>query len=581
MDILQDDLALECVYRWERDRAERIFLTQPFGGGQVRHWTWGQAVGEARRMAAYLRAQNWPPGSRIAILSKNCAWWLMADLAIWMSGHVSVPIYPSLRPQSIRQILEHSEAIACFLGATDERIAANPAMMPGITWISFPTAGEPADLTWESLVESNAPISDSPTRAADDLATIIYTSGTTGTPKGVMHRFGAFAFDARILTGLLHLKSEERILSYLPLAHIVERAGVEANTYRMGWHLFFTEGIETFLTDLQRARPTLFLSVPRLLLKFQQGVFANIPREKLERLMRIPAINIFVRRKILRRLGLGTVHHAACGAAPLPTEILLWYRNIGLDLAEGYGMTETMITHLPRPGFVRPGYVGQALEGVETRVSPEGELLLRSPTNMLGYYKDPKGTRDAFTEDGFFRTGDVVTIDTDGQLKIIGRIKEQFKTSKGKYVAPAPIEGRLMEHPSVEACCLMGAGQPSPFAVIVLSDAERARCADPEARKALEDSLRERMEAVNAELDPFERIDMIVIADGPWTIGNGLMTPTLKIKRGILEDRYLALVDEWRAQSGPIVWESPPGVYVPAASAENSLRHNDIPPSQT
>ena len=188
------------------------------------------------------------------------------------------------------------------------------------------------------------------------------------------------------------------------------------------------------------------------------------------------------------------MQHAACGAAPLPTEILLWYRKLGLGLLEGYGMTETMITHLPRPDAVRPGYVGPALPGVEAKVSDDGELLIRSPMNMAGYYREPEMTRDAFTADGFFRTGDLVVIDTDGQLKIVGRIKEQFKTSKGKYVAPAPIEGKLMEHPGVEACCLMGAGQPSPFAIVVLSEDARARCIDPEARKSLRSRSATRMQ---------------------------------------------------------------------------------------
>ena len=248
-------------------------------------------------------------------------------------------------------------------------------------------------------------------------------------------------------------------------------------------------------------------------------------------------------------------------------------------------MTETMITHLPRSGTVRPGYVGCALEGIETKVSPEGELLVRSPMNMLGYFKDPEKTRAAFTEDGFFRTGDVAVIDTDGQLRIIGRIKEQFKTSKGKYVAPAPIEGRLMEHPAVEACCLMGAGQPSPFAVIILSEAMREQCIDPEARDALEESLQARMQEMNRELDPFERVSMIVIAEGPWTVANSMMTPTLKIRRGVLEDHYLRLVEEWRAQERPVVWESLPKLpasrYVAGVTVENSVRDNEVPPSQT
>jgi long-chain acyl-CoA synthetase len=239
-----------------------------------------------------------------------------------------------------------------------------------------------------------------------------------------------------------------------------------------------------------------------------------------------------------------------------------------------------MITHLPHIASVRPGYVGAALPGVETRVSDQGELLVRSPMNMLGYYKDQQLTQGAFTEDGFFRTGDVVTIDPDGQVKIIGRIKEQFKTSKGKYVAPAPIEGRLMEHPAVEACCLMGSGQPSPFAIIVLSAADRERCIDPEVRKSMEESLRARMEAINAELDPFERLTLIVIADGPWTIGNGLLTPTLKIRRGVLEDRYVQMIDEWRAQNLPVTWESVPSLrtsaYVAAPVAERALPPTDV-----
>src|SRR6476660_4750055 len=162
-----DDLPLQRIYRWERERSGAVFLTQPYGGGQVRDWTWGQSVAEIRRIAAWLKAQDWEPGSRVAILSRNCAWWIMADLAIWMAGHVTVPIYPSLRPQSIRQILEHCEARACFLGSTDEREAGGSSTLPGITWIAFPNATEDGDVSWESLVESNTPISGSPSRKAD------------------------------------------------------------------------------------------------------------------------------------------------------------------------------------------------------------------------------------------------------------------------------------------------------------------------------------------------------------------------------------------------------------------------------
>jgi len=220
-------------------------------------------------------------------------------------------------------------------------------------------------------------------------------------------------------------------------------------------------------------------------------------------------------------------------------------------------MTETAITHLP-PAVdrIRPGYVGSAIDGVDVKLSEAGELMVKSPMNMLGYYGDPKGTRDAFTEDGFFRTGDLVELDSDGQIKIIGRLKEQFKTSKGKYVAPGPIETELLAHPALEACCVMGADLPSPFAVVVLSSDARKRCTAPEAREALEQSLLERMNEVNAQVDPHERMSFIAIVDGPWTIGNELLTPTLKIKRAVLERRYLASVEGWKKCKNPVLWES-------------------------
>jgi len=568
--ITDEDLPLARFARWEHERGGEIFLTQPYGGGKVREWTWAEAGEEARRIGAYLKAQNWEPGSRVAILSRNCAWWIMADLAIWMAGHVSVPIYPSLNWRTIYNILEHSGAKACFLGATDEQETTRSGIPEEVSCIRFPTAPAGEDLTWDSLRAANSPLPGRPLRPADELATIIYTSGTTGTPKGVMHRFSDFTYFAKAGSEWLGLTASERLLSYLPLAHIVERSACEALGLYLGFHIFFTEGLETFLNDLQRAQPTLFPSVPRLLLKFQQGVFQKMPKAKLDRLLRIPLLNRVVKKKILRQLGLGGARYAASGAAPLPVELLLWYRNLGLNLFEGYGMTETLVTHIPRPGQIRPGYVGCAVEGVEEKVSESGELLVKSPMNMMGYYKDPQGTEHAFTEDGFFRTGDLVQRESDGQVKIIGRVKEQFKTSKGKYVAPAPIESRLMAHPSVEACCVMGAGLPCPFAVVVLSAEARQQCADPGTRKSVEGSIAAILEETNAQLDPHERMNLIAVVDGPWSISNGLLTPTLKIKRTLVEHRYLALVDGWERQKAPVVWESDPAgepALAPASSA--------------
>jgi len=542
---MNEELPLERFYRWERERPARIFLTQPYDGGKLREWTWAQTAYEVRRIAGYLRAQGWEPGSRVAILARNSARWMMADLAIWMAGHVTVPIYPSLRAQTIRQILEHSDAKLCFVGATDEPDAVLAGMPPGVPAVRFAT-------DWDALAAGNAAIEGNPTRGGDELATIFYTSGTTGAPKGVMHRFSALTFCADILGERLSLvEGEERILSYLPLAHIFERVGDAIPAVLGGWHVFFTEGPETFIADVQRARPTLFLSVPRLLVKFQQGVFEKVPRQKLDRLLRIPLVGRIAGNKVLRGLGLNRARFAACGSAPLSLDVLTWYRGLGLNLIEGYGLTEALITHLTKPGKVRLGTVGSALEGVEDRRAANGELQIKSPMNMLGYFKDPRATEDAFTSDGFLRTGDLAEIEADGVVRIVGRIKEQFKTSKGKYVAPAPIEMKLAAHTDVESCCLMGSGMASPFAVVVLTAEARER-----PRPAVAEALAQLLDSVNAQLDHHERLAFLVVAEEPWTIGNGLLTPTLKLKRGSLEQRYLARVEAWKRGDERVVWEA-------------------------
>jgi long-chain acyl-CoA synthetase len=554
-EVSSQNLPLECLYRWEKERGDRVYLTQPIGG-ETREWTWAQAAGEVRHMAGWLKAQNWDAGTRVAILSKNCAWWIMSDLAIWMAGYVSVPIYPSLTAQSARAILEHSEAKALFLGATDEKEATKLGIPDGVTCIRFPTAPPGDAPSWDELIADVPPLAGSPVRPPDELATIIYTSGTMGTPKGVMHSFAAFSFFTAAVARLLNLTAEDRLLSYLPLAHIVERCAIEALGLFLGFHIYFCESLDTFLVDIGRARPTLFQSVPRLLLKFQQGVYQKIPKARLDALLRIPLLNRYLKKKILHQLGLGAARYAVSGAAPLAPDLLRWYRSLGLELGEGYGMTEILVTHVPTPGTVRAGYVGKAMEGVEAKLGENAELLVKSPMNMLGYFKDPHGTRESFTPDGYFRTGDIAFIDMDGQLKIIGRLKEQFKTSKGKYVAPAPIEARLAEHPDVEACCLIGAGRPSPIAIVLLSDAARGRSKDPADRQALERSLRRRLEEVNAKLDPHERVAFIAIIDGPWSVSNGMITPTLKIRRATVEGHYEPMIDGWKAQERPVVWES-------------------------
>ena len=549
------DLPLQRVYRWEKERANEIYLTQPMGGGVVRDLTWAQAMDEARRMATYLQAQGWEPGSRVAIMSKNTAWWIMSDLAIWMAGYVSVPIYPNLVAETVRQIMEHSEAKLCFVGKLDDWKSMEPGIPKGLPCISTPLCDAKGFKQWDDIVKTTQPMKESPTYGPDHLATIIYTSGTTGMPKGAMHGFGAFTYAAQSLQTVTQSGTADRMLSYLPLAHVAERAIVEAQSLYIGCHVFFAESLDTFLADLQRARPTIFFSVPRLWVKFQPGVFKKMPAKKLDRLMSIPILGGIVKKKILKQLGLDSVRFAGTGAAPLPPEVMSWYRKLGLELLEGYGMTEQFaVCTTSLPGKSRVGYVGNAADCCEVKLSDTGEVLTRGPAHMQGYFKEPEKTRETMTDDGWLKTGDLGEMDDQKRLKIVGRAKEQFKTSKGKYVSPAPIESKLGAFTRIEACMVSGVAFPQPFALAMLPAGQWDALKEAEARKEFTDELDAHMKTVNEQLDPHERLDFIAVVPEQWTPESGFVTPTLKIKRNVVEKHYGNYFEVWAKARKTVVW---------------------------
>jgi long-chain acyl-CoA synthetase len=552
-----DNLPLARLQHWERVRAHRTYLTQPMGADGVREYTWGHAMGEARRVAAWLKGQGWPQGSTVAILSKNCAHWIMADFAIWLAGYVSVPIYPTLTGESVRQILEHSEARGCIIGKVDGWELMAPSIPGNVVCLATPVSPKTPFPQWDDIVAKTQPLMGEIVRDGDELATIVYTSGTTGMPKGVMHSFNNIGWSAGPVVDRSDLNAEDRMLSYLPLAHVAERWLVEATSIRAGFQIFFADTLDTFMADIRRARPTYFISVPRLWTKFQQGVFSKMPKQKLDRLLRIPILSGIVKKKLLKQLGLDAVRVAGGGAAPMPPSLINWYRSLGLELLEGYGMTENFgCSHGSRIGAARIGYVGNTWDGTEHRISAEGEVQTRGPSTMQGYFKEPQKTRETMTEDGWLRTGDLGEIDEAGRLKIIGRLKEQFKTSKGKYVAPAPIENRLSTHPAVEACCVAGASFPQPFAMLMLNADAMAAAQDGEQRAAITASLKTQLEAVNAVLDDHEQLDYLVVVTEPWTVEAGFITPTMKVKRPVIEATYAPHFEKWSRSRQAVIWES-------------------------
>ena len=544
-------LPLDVFYEREARHPRQRFLVQPIGGGQVETLTWADVGHQARCAAHWLRSREWPPGSHIALISKNCAHWIIADLAIWMAGHVSVPLYPNLTAESVNQVLTHSESVLAFIGKLDDWPGMSPGVPAGLTTVSLPLHPPGTfDFNWDDLQRSS-PIQDDPRPAAEQLATIIYTSGTTGLPKGVMHSFANLGFATTRGTQLFGLNENDRLLSYLPLCHVAERMFVELASIYTGQTVFFAESLDTFLADLKRARPTAMFGVPRIWTKFQMGVYSKIPAKRLDFLLGLPFIGKRIGHKVLAGLGLDALRVALSGAAPVPLTLLRWYQKLGLDVLEVYGMTESCgYSHICLPGQYKEGWIGRPCPDVEVRIDESGEVQVRSQANMLGYFKEPQKTAETLTEDGFLRTGDKGEQDAEGRLRLTGRLKEIFKTSKGKYVAPAPIENRLAVHSRIEQVCVVGDGLSAPLGLCVLSAVGRE-----EARAPLHSSLEKLLEEVNAVLDKHERLRRLVVVKDSWAVENGFLTPTLKIKRNIIEDTYGARFEEWSERSETVLWQ--------------------------
>ncbi len=524
---------LDMLYHWEKNTPNDVYLRQPING-VIKEFTWYDVGQAARKVAARLIAMDLPKGSRICLFSKNCAEWFITDLGIMLAGHVCVPIFATAGGETINYVLQHADIKLMFIGKLDKiesAVAPIPSDMPTV---SFPYPDLPGDTTWAEFTDI-APLMDNPVVDPDALMTIIYTSGSTGQPKGVMHSFATINWAASACLGQLQCTSADRVMSYLPLAHITERVIIELASFYSGMQVTFVESLDTFTHDVQSAQPTLFVSVPRLWTKFQMGVLAKMPQKKLNILLNIPIVKGIVAKKIRTAMGINEARLWASGSAPLAPAVIKWFEKIGVNISEGWGMTENAAYGTSAVPFRsdKVGTIGQAYDGVDVRLSEEGEIQVKAPCLMVGYYLEPEKTAETMTDDGYLRTGDKGEIDSEGFVKITGRLKEIFKTSKGKYVVPAPIEAKIVENTNVEQVCVTGCDLPQPVALMVLS--EEASHLD---RAALRASLEATLIAVNATLESHMRLDNFIIIDEEWTIENGLLTPTLKVKRHVLEERF-------------------------------------------
>lgn len=541
---------VDMLNQWATTQGDEIYLRQPIKG-HYQDYTWRQVQQAVQQITGALRHLGFVPGDKIALLSKNCAEWFITDLALMYGGYISVPIYPTANIDTIRYVIEHSGAKAIFVGKLDHWPDQEPGVGGDILRLALPYDTMPAQYQWLQLLNLGQPLLEPVSPTEDQVMTLIYTSGSTGKPKGAVQTFGAYSWTCNAVVRDLKADGHDRLLSYLPLAHITERVAIEGSSFYAGCSVAFVESLETFVADVQRMQPTVFFSVPRLWTLFQKNIIDKVGSyKKLQTLLSIPLLGWLVKRKIHKGLGLDKARLLGSGSAPIPPSLVHWYHSIGLNICEAWGMTEncaySIINHPFNPDKI--GTVGKPIVGCQIKQSPEGELLVKSPSLMREYYQAPEATAAAFDAEGYFKTGDLCSVDDEGYVSITGRVKDNFKTAKGKYVAPVPIERKLAQDPHAELICVIGTGLPHPIALVQLAEG-----AALQAREEVRLSLKETLDSVNPHLESHATVDAIVVVTEPWTIENDVLTPTLKIKRHVLEKAYIDRLDGLRGNR--VVWE--------------------------
>jgi long-chain acyl-CoA synthetase len=519
---------LEMFYRWEQETPDKVYLRQPTNL-EWREYTWREVADNVRRIASFLISKNYPAGSRIAIWSSNSKDWPIVDLAIMLSGHISVPVYPGQDTKSANYIFNHSEVKLVFAGNFDQAAHVQDALVDGMETVAMVGCTIDTDTSLDEIIANFEPYKESPIPNPEDVFTIIYTSGTTGNPKGVMHMHQTPGYVVPGLVTSFKLdQPDSRLFSFLPMSHAAERIIVEMTSLYANAPVSFSEGLATFGDEIRSVQPTFFFAVPRLWVKFKEGVDAKVPAEAQAQL------NAEQKAGIATMLGLGQARIVLTGSAPCPRDVQDWFLGMGIALRDAYGMTENFVHGA---GWMKddqpiPGCVGQTLgDEVQVRISDAGEIQFKSMGLMKGYYLNQEKT-DEVIVDGWYCTGDAGKFDEDGNLWVTGRISEVFKTSKGKFIVPTRLEDLFGRSDKLAQYCILGHGFDQPLLLATVS--EKGAAMQPDELKA---ELGELLEQINAEVPSYEKVMRIFVVP-EWTIENALLTPTMKLKRNMIEETY-------------------------------------------
>jgi long-chain acyl-CoA synthetase len=553
-----------------------------------------ELLARAHRIAAGLHVIGVQRGDRVALLSESRVEWTLTDAGSIFAGTIDVPIYATLTPPQVRYILNDSGACVLFLPNREKFIELKDALgeCPQVKHVIFfeadgVTAGD--GLTLAQLeekgreLEGREPgyIDASVETTPEDLATIIYTSGTTGEPKGVMLTHANLVSNLIDSSGHHDFGEHDKALSVLPLSHVFERQAMYMYLHK-GMAVYFAESLQTIGPNLREVRPTVLVGVPRIFEKIYQRIresaaergkvsvvllawSISVARAYAKFLLARKPVPAFLKlkhsiasklvfSKWQRAFG-GKMRLLVSGGAALAEDLSYIYVGAGIPIVQGYGLTETSpVITTSSIDEIRPGTVGKAIPNVEIRIAEDGEIEVRGPNVMRGYYNKPEETRAVFTSDGWFKTGDVGTLDKDGFLRITDRKKELFKTSGGKYISPQPIEQAIKGSRFVNQVVLIGAERKFPAALIVpvweqLESYCKLKGIEVKSRSELcrhpriIDLMQRQIEALTPNLAKYERIKKIALLEDEFTIEGGELTPTLKVKRRVIDEKYRDVIE--------------------------------------
>ena len=547
-------------YEWEKQLKDKPYLKQPFGD-EWEEYTWGEVGNMARRLATGLKSLNLREGAHIGIYSKNCREWIISDLAIVMAGYVSVPFFPSLNGKELAYIMDYGDVDALFIGKIETWDQIKDDLPEGMPLIKFPHYDGCSNVTkgheWFEFIDSHEPMQNPNKPKLSDLWTIIFTSGTTGNAKGVMLTYQAIDGIKVVLDdpnnplGIKHDGNND-FISYLPLNHIFERVVIEWCSFRYGGTISFVESLDTFAKNLKAVQPHVFAAAPRVWSKLQLGLLTKFPQKKLATLLKIPLLSSLLKKLIKKGLGFSKARIVVSGSAPMPVELIEWFRKVGVYITNGYGMTENcaICSSVDGRDFEKLHTVGQPQKGVELKIDQEtGEILMKGPFIMKGYYKNDELTNTTL-RGGWLHTGDKGFLDEDNYLHITGRVADSFKTSKGEYIEPLTLEQHFVNINEIEEVCVVGLGIAQPLCLIQLSEIGKNT-----SREVISKMLTDRLSEVNSDLVNYKKISTLIIVKDEWTQQNGIVGPTQKLKRGAIEDKYSKDYLNWHNFNEEVIFE--------------------------